>query len=69
MSSSTPNDSTQKIGQLLNQKATQRGLVISRVRVRMQNKSKQDQKGKKEKRVSCKICTRWHVLKESDDLI
>ena len=48
MSSSTPNNSTQKIGQLLNQKATQRGLVISRVRVRMQNKSKQDQKGKKQ---------------------
>ena len=48
MSSSTPNDSTQKIGRLLNRKATQRGLVISRVRVRMQNKSKQDQKGKKQ---------------------
>merc|ERR1711871_706817 len=33
MNSSTSNNSTQKIGQLLNEKAKHRGLVISRVRV------------------------------------
>jgi small subunit ribosomal protein S18 len=60
MSSSTPNNSTQKIGRLLNEKAKHRGLVISRVRVRMQNKPKQDQKSKK--RNARRNRSRWQTV-------
>lgn len=60
MSSYTPNNSTQKIGRLLNEKAKHRGLVISRVRVRMQNKPKQNQKGKKQN--SRRNRRRWQTV-------